>query len=208
MTRTNGQRTISNRALIAARLSRGGGSEESRIERDDEAASAWAARAGFEVIATSEDRSVSGGVSPFKRPGLGPWLTEPERLAQYDVLVASSVDRLGRSAADLFRLREWAESNGKSIQVLSPSLTWPPARDDIAGPIVWAVPARVAEPELRIITKRHADARAVVRQNGAFAGKPPWGFEPVGERYKRPTTPAAVPVRRRVSARFPHSSRR
>ena len=50
---------------------------------------------------------------------------------------------------------------------------------------MWDVLARVAELELRIITKRHADARAVVRENGAFAGKPPCGFEPVGERYNK-----------------------
>ncbi len=128
---------------------------------------------------------MSGGVSPFKRPGLGPWLTEPALLAQYDVLVASSVDRLGRSAADLFRLREWAEDNGKSIQVLSPPLPWPPAPDDVAGPIVWDVLARVAELELRLITKRHADARETLRSNGAFFGKPPFGFQVVGERYNK-----------------------
>jgi site-specific DNA recombinase len=173
------------RALIAARLSRNATEESSRIDRDDEAASAWAVGAGLEVVATSEDRNVSGSVSPFKRAGLGPWLSDPSLLAKFDVLVASSVDRLGRSAADLFRLREWAEVNGKSIRILSPPLSWPPAPDDIAGPIVWDVLARVAELELRMITQRYAATRAVVRENGAFAGKPPFGFEIVGERYNK-----------------------
>jgi site-specific DNA recombinase len=173
------------RALIAARLSRNAAEESSRIDRDDEAASAWAVGAGLEVVATSEDRNVSGSVSPFKRAGLGPWLTDASLLAKYDVLVASSVDRLGRSAADLFRLREWAEENGKSIRILSPPLSWPPAPDDIAGPIVWDVLARVAELELRMITQRYAATRAVVKENGAFAGKPPWGFQVVGERYNK-----------------------
>jgi DNA invertase Pin-like site-specific DNA recombinase len=180
------------RALIAARLSRGAGEESSRIERDDEAASIWAG-GGYEVVDTSQDRNVSGGTSPFRRPGLCPWLNEPELLATYDVLVASSVDRLGRSGADLFRLRIWAEEQGKQIRILSPPLSWPPAQDDIAGPIVWDVLARVAELELRLIMQRHAAARAVLRENGAFAGKPPFGFEVVGERYNYGTTLRADP---------------
>ena len=116
---------------------------------------------------------------------------------------ASSVDRLGRSAADLFRLREWAEVQGKSIRILSPDLSWPPAADDFSGPIVWDVLARVAELELRLITKRQADARAVLRENGAFFGKPPFGFEVVGERYNKRLQPRAdlAPILRQMVVR-------
>ena len=176
---------MTSRAVIAARLSRGDDGEESRIDRDDEKASQWAVANGYQVVATSEDRNVSGGVSPFDRPGLGPWLTDPALLRKYETLIASSVDRLGRSAADLFHLREWAEQQGKSIQVISPRMAWPPAPDDMASPITFDVLAGIAEAELRLVTKRHADARAKVRENGAFFGKPPFGFEVVGERYHK-----------------------
>ena len=96
---------------------------------------ARAATAGLEVVATSEGLNVSGGVAS----GLGPWLTDPALLRRYDVLVASSVDWVDRSAADLFRLREAGAENDKDIRVLSPPLSWPPAPNDIAGPIVWDV---------------------------------------------------------------------
>ena len=87
-------------------------------------ASTWATSQGYEVVGTSQDRNVSGGTSPFERDGLGPWLNKPELLARYDVLVASSVDRLGRSAADLFKLREWAEEQGQC------------SSDTLAAPVV------------------------------------------------------------------------
>ena len=62
---------------------------------------------------------------PFKRPGLGPLLTDPDLIAGYDVLFASSIDRLGRSAYDLQQLRRWADEHGKTIQIEKPDLVWP-----------------------------------------------------------------------------------
>jgi site-specific DNA recombinase len=69
---------------------------------------------GHEVVHITEDTDVSGAVSPFRRPGLGPWLTEPAKLAQWDVLVAAKLDRASRSVRDLHELVDVLGSRGKS----------------------------------------------------------------------------------------------
>jgi len=177
------------RALVAARLSRITESGASRIERDDDAAQKWARANGRKVVAISEDRGVSGGTDPFKRPSLGPWLSDPVRMAQYDEIVASSLDRLGRDARDVDRLKVWAEDNDKRITILSPLLHWPPSRDDIASPIIWHVLADIAQMERSLITKRYADARAHITDNGGLIGKAPFGFQVVGDKYSKTLVP-------------------
>jgi DNA invertase Pin-like site-specific DNA recombinase len=171
------------RILVAARLSRITDSGRTRIERDDEAAQRSAAsREDATIVAVSEDAGVSGGTSPWKRPSLGKWLTDPNLIASYDEILASSIDRLGRSARDLHDLRAWAEDHGKTIRILSPALVWPPSPDDFSGPIVWDVLARVAEIERQMISKRYKDMRVDLRANEALVGRPPWGYIVVGEK--------------------------
>ncbi len=189
----------STRVLVAARLSRVTEQGQSRIERDDQAAEKWATgRDGSTIVAVSKDAGVSGAVSPWKRPSLGKWLTDPALMATYDEIVASSIDRLGRSARDLHDLRAWAEDHGKTIRILSPQLVWPPDPDDFSGPIVWDVLSRVAEIELRLIKKRVAEQRATLRDAGALVGKPPFGYVVTGEKGGKSLVldPALVPVLR------------
>lgn len=183
------------RVLIAARLSRATG-EVGRIERDDESARKWAEVYDHQVVDIAADHGVSGSVSVFDRPTLGPWLADPVRMASYDVIVASTVDRLGRNARDNMNLRQWAEDNGKQLVILQPSMTWPVPSGDFTSALLWDLTARFAEMELQTITKRHADARIKVRENGGFVGKPPFAFEVTGEKYARTLVPvrALVPV--------------
>lgn len=178
------------RVLVAARISRGVKAEEkSRIEADDDRARVWAEAEGHTVVVTSADRNVSGSVSPWKRPELGKWLTDPAFMEQYDMIVSSSIDRLGRSAADLFALREWATEHGKIIVIRTPNLVWPPSPDDIGSPIVWDVIGRVGEIELNLIKKRSADTRAVITDTGGAIGKVPWAFCIEGSRYEKTIRP-------------------
>jgi site-specific DNA recombinase len=171
------------RVLVAARISRVTVQGRSRIERDDESAQKWAAAQGDRtVVAVSEDSGVSGATDPFKRASLGRYLSDPALLATYDEIVASSLDRLGRSARDLARLRDWAEDTNKILTILNPRLHWPPAPDDLAQGFVWDVLGRVAEVELRIISKRYADQRQDYLDRGVLLGKPGFGFEVVGEK--------------------------
>src|SRR6266516_2723171 len=122
--------------LHAARLSRLGDASTG-LDKQDDVSRRYPIIGDHEIAGTAADADVSGGVSPWKRPELGPWLTDPELIAQYDGIVAS--------ALDLAQLRDWAEDNGKQLIVISPPLQWPPADDDMASPIIWDVLARLAE---------------------------------------------------------------
>ena len=202
MTSTNTEQT---RVLVAARLSRiADPSEASRIERDEEAGRQWADANGATVVEVTRDRGVSGSVSPFKRAGLGPWLTDPDLITQYDVIVASSIDRLGRSARDLDTLKAWAEDNGKRLVVLSPDLEWPLPSGSAGSVqrILWSLLGDLAEIERETIRGRIADGVGQARANGSFVGKPGFGFEAVGTKYGKTLRPAPAlePVLRQMIA--------
>jgi site-specific DNA recombinase len=181
------------RVLIAARLSQLVEAGPSRLDRDDTLATDWANAEGHEVVMTTAD-VVSGKSDPFKRAGLGPWLTRPELIAQWDVLVVSKLDRLSRSVRYLDRVKEWAEVNGKRIVILDGfgmKLEWP-VPENGSGSLsrfMWQLVAWFAEEELITITERQAGARATVKTNGAYVGKPGFGFMVIGEKYNRTITP-------------------
>src|SRR6266581_845474 len=108
----------------AARLSRLGDASTG-LDKQDDAANRYAVIGGHEIIGTAADADVSGNTDPFKRPELGPWISDPKRIRTYDGIVAATLDRLGRNARHLARMRDWAEDNGKKIIVISPALQWP-----------------------------------------------------------------------------------
>jgi DNA invertase Pin-like site-specific DNA recombinase len=97
------------------------------------------------VVATFIEAGVSGATSPWRRPGLGKWLTDPALIAQYDEIVASSLDSLSRSTRDLAELRVWAEEHNKRLRILSPSLVWPGEPGDFSTGIVWSVLGELAQ---------------------------------------------------------------
>jgi site-specific DNA recombinase len=100
--------------LGAARLSHSTDSSTS-VERQTEQIQHTAAARGDTLVHVTEDVDVSGAVSPFERDDLGPWLTEPEKIAQWDVLCIAKLDRLTRSIAHFVAVVEWCQANGKTI---------------------------------------------------------------------------------------------
>lgn len=52
---------------------------------------------GGELVHIVDDLDVSGSVSPFEREQLGPWLTDPGKIAQWDTLIVTKLDRQSRS---------------------------------------------------------------------------------------------------------------
>lgn len=183
--------------LVAARLSRiSEPGQPSRIERDDEAAQKWAAdQEGVEVVATSIDAGASGATSPWRRPGLGKWLTDPALIAQYDEIVASSLDRLSRSTRDLAELRVWAEEHNKRLRILSPPLVWPGEPGDFSSGIVWSVLGELAQIERQTVSKRYSDLQSHLKEKGSLAGRPPWGFNVVGDKYGKTLVPDPAKVK-------------
>ncbi|MFH8346832.1 recombinase family protein [Streptomyces sp. NPDC018045] len=65
------------------------------------------------LVGEAEDTDVSGGLSPFKRPKLGKWLTN--RQDEFDVIIAAKLDRLTRRALHFNELLKWCNDHGKFI---------------------------------------------------------------------------------------------
>jgi site-specific DNA recombinase len=76
------------RLLLAARLSQDH-SGQTGLDTQDADARSWAERNGHDVIATAADK-ISGRVSPFDRPNLGPWLSDPMKMRVYDGVIVPS----------------------------------------------------------------------------------------------------------------------
>jgi site-specific DNA recombinase len=63
-----------------------------------------------EVVGVAEDLDVSGAVSPFDRPQLGPWLKRPD---DWDGLIVAKYDRLTRSLLDFLVLYKWLSDRAR-----------------------------------------------------------------------------------------------
>ena len=112
---------MSSRMLGAARLSHDTDGSTS-VERQSEQITATAVARGDKLVHVTEDVDVSGAVSPFERDDLGPWLTDPELIAKWDVLCVAKLDRLTRSLRDFDDIRKWCEAHGKVLVSVVESL--------------------------------------------------------------------------------------
>lgn len=101
------------RLLDVVRLSRDT-DESTSPERQHEANTYMARARGDRIVASVEDLDVSGSVSPFARPNLGPWITEPAKVAQWDGIIVAKIDRLTRSLYDFADLVRWCNAHGKT----------------------------------------------------------------------------------------------
>lgn len=159
------------RVLGRIRLSRT--SEESTsAERQRELIEHWASANGHEVVGWAEDLDVSGALSPFDTPKLGPWLTEP-KLDEWDILVAWKLDRLARRAVPLHRLFGVCQDHDKTLVCVSDNIdlsTW-------VGRLIAAVIAGVAEGELEAIRERTKASHRKLREMGRWpGGRPAFGY--------------------------------
>jgi site-specific DNA recombinase len=86
------------------------------LERQMDKIQTYARLGDHELVSISEaeyDLDVSGAVSPWERPGLGPWLTD-DRLGMWDAICVAKLDRLTRSLIDFVTLMAWLEARGTS----------------------------------------------------------------------------------------------
>ncbi|MGH3120872.1 MAG: recombinase family protein [Streptosporangiaceae bacterium] len=165
------------RLLLAARLSQDQAGQTG-LDTQDTDARAWAERNGHEVIATAADK-ISGRTSPWDRPHLGPWLTEPHLITRFDGIVVSKLDRLSRGRD--WGIRAWAEEHRKKLIVVSPELSWPPEKGDAVTPLIWDNLVNIASAEWENTSMRYQRMQAHLRGLGSFVGRPPFGFRIVGE---------------------------
>jgi site-specific DNA recombinase len=150
------------RLISACRLSRDTEVSTS-IERQDEGNRRWANGNGHTVIATTEDTDVSGAISPFDRPDLGPWFGRKD---EWDGIIVAKLDRISRSIVDFGNLIKWMQDNGKTLIVLDPMI-------DLSTPWGQAmanVLMTFAQLERQLIGLRVSDSRVKLRSNAWWPG--------------------------------------
>ncbi|OBI24750.1 recombinase family protein [Mycolicibacter sinensis] len=161
------------RALIVIRLSRVTDATTSP-ERQLAKCRELIAQRGYVEVGIAEDLDVSAGkTTPFDRPQLGKWLSDP---TQYDVIVFFRVDRIVRRLFDLADLIRWSREHGVTL------VSATEAHFDLStdfGDIIALLVAKVAEMELEAISERNASAFRHNFSKGKYrGGVPPWGYIP------------------------------
>ncbi len=139
---------------------------------------------------------MSGAVSPFERADLGPWLTDPDKIAQWDTLIVTKLDRLSRSLIDFAGLLKWCQEHGKIIVSVSESLDFGTA----AGRLMAQILMMFAEFERERMSQR---AAVKIRSNGHYGGgSTPYGYRTikVNSHHELEPDPAQVAVVEQIAA--------
>jgi site-specific DNA recombinase len=127
------------------------------------------------ITEADHDLDVSGSVSPFERPGLGPWLRD-DRLSMWDGICVAKLDRLTRSLFDFVNLVSWLEARGKTLVCLDPQLDL----STPAGRAFASVTMSFAQFERETIAAREREGYHKVVSKGRYAGgQVPFGYKPV-----------------------------
>lgn len=161
--------------LGAARLSRKT-DESTSIERQIDQITYTAKARGDNLIHITEDSDVSGAISPFAREGLGPWLTDPAKISQWDVLIVPKIDRLTRSLKHFDEIVEWCDRNGKTLVSVSEAIDLSTSTGRMFANLL----AMFAAFERERIGERRREAGVKMRENGWWqGGQAPYGYRPV-----------------------------
>ncbi|HEX9542767.1 MAG TPA: recombinase family protein [Streptosporangiaceae bacterium] len=151
--------------------------ETTSPERQLDKIQTYARLGDHELVPITEadyDLNVSGSVSPFERPGLGPWLQD-DRLEMWDGLCVAKLDRLTRSLFDFVTLVSWLEARGKTLICIDPLLDL----STPAGRAFASITATFAQFERETIAARVRDAWHQLRDSGKYGGgQVPFGYRP------------------------------
>jgi DNA invertase Pin-like site-specific DNA recombinase len=183
---------IPRRAAFYARVStRNGQSPENQIQALCEVAT----RKGWEIVDQYVDNGVSGAKGRDRRPEFDRLLKDATR-RKFDVLMAWSVDRLGRSLQDLVSFLEEIRANGVDLylHVQGVDTTTP------AGRALFQMLGVFAEFERSIIQERIHAGLARARTKGVRLGRPP-AVERLAERQIIAARAAALQKSTRAIAR-------
>ena len=157
--------TMTRRAALYARVStRNGQTPENQIRALCEVAS----RKGWEIVDQYVDHGVSGAKGRDRRPQFDRLLKDATR-RKFDVLMAWSVDRLGRSLQDLVSFLGEIRANGIDLYLHVQGLdTTTPA-----GRALFQMLGVFAEFERSIIQERIHAGLERARSKGTKLGRPP-----------------------------------
>lgn len=146
---------------------------QSGLDTQEKEVLKWAEANGHQIIDVAADFK-TGASHIWDRPHLRPWVTEPDRLSQYDALVSLKVDRLTRAnKAGTRALEEWATANGKQILISSTDVHFP--SEGVDG-VAWDLYLRFAHAEYLAIKERYARMQNAKHDAGSAVGRAPWGY--------------------------------
>jgi len=151
------------RAAIYVRVS----TDKQTVENQVTALRQIAERRGWEVVEQYHDAGISGAKGRDGRPGLDQMLKDASR-RKFDVIMAWSIDRVGRSLIDLLGTIQTLEACGVDLYLDQQSIdTTTPA-----GKLMFQVCGAFAEFERSMIRQRiHAGLKRAVAQ-GTQLGRP------------------------------------
>ena len=154
---------MSKRAALYLRVS----TDKQTVENQRTALTAIAERRGWQIVTTYTDAGISGAKGRKDRPGLDAMLKEAQRGA-FDVLMAWSIDRIGRSLIDLLATIQHLEACHVDLYLDQQSLdTTTPA-----GKLMFSVTGAFAEFERSMIRQRiHAGLKRAMAE-GKTLGRP------------------------------------
>jgi DNA invertase Pin-like site-specific DNA recombinase len=149
--------------------------ESTSPARQTEQITTYAKLHSHKLIAITEDLDISGAKSVFDRPELGLWLTDPDKISQWDILCAAKLDRLSRSLLDFAQLAKWCRENNKTIVSISESIDF----STPVGRLIANILIMFAEFERERMSERRAEAQAALRKQARWGGgSPPYGYKP------------------------------
>jgi DNA invertase Pin-like site-specific DNA recombinase len=175
------------RVIVAGRLSRKAEDrDQTGFDSQERESVRWAEQNGHQVVTVVADFK-SGRSGLDKRPNLRSWVTDPEKIAQYDAIVALKVDRLTRgNREETAELEQWARDNRKQLIIASAGVQFPSeGRDGIA----WDMYLRLAHDEWLSISERYRRMQRTLREDGSVVGRAPWGFRIVKDGSRKTLVP-------------------
>jgi DNA invertase Pin-like site-specific DNA recombinase len=161
------------RVIIAGRLSKKATDrDQTGFDSQERESVRWAEQNGHRVVTVVADFK-SGRSRIEDRPNLRPWVTDPERLSQYDGIVALKVDRLTRgNRQETADLESWANEHGKVLLIAGLNV-----RSDAEGMegMAWDMMLRQAHQEWLNTSERYGRMRRTLIEKGSVVSKAPWG---------------------------------
>jgi DNA invertase Pin-like site-specific DNA recombinase len=161
---TAGRVIMGKRAAIYVRVS----TDEQSVENQEAELRATAERMGHEIIAVYRDKGISGAKGRNGRPGFDAMHRDAAR-RRFDMVMACSVDRLGRSLQDLVGFLSELHALKIELYLHQQGLdTTTPA-----GKAMFQMMGVIAEFERTLIQERVRAGMARAKREGKHVGRPP-----------------------------------
>ena len=153
---------MTNRACLYVRVSHISGSVERQVRELTEVA----ANNKWEIVETYIDHAISGALGKDKRPALNKMMNDSLK-RKFDVVMISSIDRLGRSLQHLIEIVNDLEAKSVDLFILAQSIdtTIP------SGKLMFSMISAFAEYERSIIRERVMSGLENAKAKGKVLGR-------------------------------------